>query len=323
MISFLGKMNNFGSEKSSKQIPVHILRVIFVSLCVILGMILFAFMGNSHEPALYGPSILSWLARQWLDPGSKSGHGWLVPMVSLTIVWLKRRELAAVKQGTDSRALPVIVIALILYWAGYRSQQPRFGVICLISLLWGIPFYLWGIGVAKILIFPCSYLIFAVPMGFLTSFTFPLRLLSCATSVALLNGLGIAAIRSGTAILSEGPDGFALDIADPCSGLQSLIAMTALTAAYAYLTQKGLLKKWILFLAAVPLAMAGNIVRIVTIATAAKTFGGDIAMKIYHDYSGYIIFAAAIILMTALGALLNKDFRSTVKRWISETSNRT
>ena len=265
-------------------------------------------MGNSHEPAQYGPSILSWLVRQWMDPGSKSAHGWLIPIVSLAIVWFKRRELAAARRGIDHRALIIIIISLILYWAGYRSQQPRLGVICLISLSWAIPLYLWGNTVAKLLVFPCSYLVFIIPMSFLESFTFPLRLFSSITAVSILNGFGIATIREGTAILSKGPDGFALDVADPCSGLQYLIAMTALTAAYAYLTRKGLLKKWVLFFAAIPIAMAGNVTRIVTIAITAKAFGQDIGMKIYHDFSGYIVFTAAIILMTALGALLNKDF---------------
>lgn len=316
-------MNSSKSRETKDRTAVHISRTIFISLSVILGVSLFVFMGNSHEPALYGPSILSWLTRQWLDPGSKSGHGWLIPVVSFAIVWMKRRELAAAKRDIDSRALIIIAICLFLYWAGYRSQQPRLGVICLIGLLWAIPFYLWGGAVARLLVFPASYLIFAIPMSFLTAFTFPLRLFSSIISVSILNGLGIATIREGTAIRSAQAGGFALDVADPCSGLQSLIAMTALTAAYAYLTQKGLLKKWILFLAAIPLAMAGNVTRIITIAIVAKTSGLDIAMKIYHDYSGYIIFVSAIILMMTFGTLLNKGFRSIVKRWISETSNRT
>lgn len=302
-------MTDSQTEETSHR-PTHMLRAAVILVCVGLGAVLFLFMGNTHDPSFYGPSILSWLVRQWLEPGSKSGHGWLVPAVSLFIVWTKRKELAAAQREIDNRALIIIAFSLFLYWAGYRSQQPRFGVLCLIFLTWAIPLYLCGNAVARLLFFPCCYLLFAVPLGFLVSFTFPLRLFASAVSASLLNGLGIAAIRQGTAILSVPPGDFALDVADSCSGLRSLIAMSALTAAYAYLTQKGSLRKWILFLFAVPFAMAGNVARIVTIAIAAKAFGQDIAMKIYHDFSGYIVFITAVILMMAFGALLKKDFRN-------------
>ena len=95
-------------------------------------------------------------------------------------------------------------------------------------------------------------------------------------------------------------------MADPCSGLHSLLALTALTAAYAALTQKTLVRKVVLFVCAVPLAMAGNIARIVVICLAARAFGLEVAMKIYHDYSVYVLFIVAILLMTAVGALLNR-----------------
>lgn len=305
-----------GSERN--RVSSQLLKTSFISLTIILLVILFVFMGNTHDPANYGPSILSWLPKQWMASGGESGHCWFIPVVSLAIVWMKRRKLAAARKDTDSRALVIIIVSLVLYWAGCRSQQPRLGLICLIGLSWGIPFFLWGSAVAKILLFPCSYLFFAIPMAFLTAFTFPLRLFSTVVSVSILNGLNVATIREGTAIHCVAAGSFALDIAGPCSGLQSLIAMTALTAVYAYFTQKGIVKKWILFFSAVPLAMAGNVARIVTIALVSRALGLDIAMKIYHDYSGYIVFGTAIVLMTSFGALLNRDFSLIKERWISK-----
>ena len=273
-------------------------------VAVLLAGSLLFLLGNSHEPARYGPSIASWLVYQWTRPGSTSSHGWLVPLISLFVVWRRRRQLAAAGGQVDFRALLFIVPCLFLYWAGVRCQQPRLGVICLIGLCWAVPYYLFGSGVARLLVFPCSFLLFAVPLGFLSGLTFPLRLFSCSLSVTLLNGLGIEAFRQGTAILSAGANGFALDVADPCSGLHSLIAMTTLTAAYAALTQRGLWRKWVLFLSAVPLAITGNTVRIITISVVARVAGQELAMKVYHDFSGYIVFATAVVLMVLLGALL-------------------
>jgi exosortase len=143
---------------------------------------------------------------------------------------------------------------------------------------------------------------------------FPLRMLSAKMATGMLNAVGLFAMRHGSAIWvgpgGEGP----LDVADPCSGLRSLLAMTALTAVYAYFTQKTLLKKWLLFLFSIPLAVFGNIARIATIALMSQAVGRDIALGLYHDYSGYILFTASIILMIAIGALLNLNYGELYKK---------
>jgi exosortase len=202
-------------------------------------------------------------------------------------------------------------------------QQTRISLMSLVLLFWGIPFYLFGWQLAKKLIFPCSYLVFCIPLNFLDVIAFPLRILSSSLATGILNGLGIGAVRSGTAIYSTVAGGFEFDVADPCSGLRSLLAMTALTAVYAYFTQKTLLKQWILFIASIPLAVAGNIARIVTIAIMAEAFGGKFALTLYHDYSGYILFTAAISLMVVIGALLNLDAREVIAKWKSVLLRRT
>ena len=134
-------------------------------------------------------------------------------------------------------------------------------------------------------------------------------------TTGLLNGLGIMAEQDGTGIHSLAAGGFDFDVADPCSGLKSLLAMTALTAVYAFLTQKTILKQWILFLSAIPLAIIGNIARITTIAIVAEAFGAKIATDIYHDYSGYVVFSIAIGLMVFLGTLLNMNFKEKIALW--------
>ena len=76
------------------------------------------------------------------------------------------------------------------------------------------------------------------------------------------------------------------------------------------MTQRSWLKRGLLFAASIPLAIAGNISRILVIALAAVAFGTRIAMGIYHDYSGYVLFATAIVLLMALQGALN--------RWLPE-----
>jgi exosortase len=136
-------------------------------------------------------------------------------------------------------------------------------------------------------------------MNFFDSFSFQLRILATAISAGLLNGAGIEVVRSGSSIHAANGS-FALEVADPCSGIRSLLAMTALTAAYAYFISGSLWKRLILFSSAIPLAIVGNIVRVMSIAVVARFAGQEKAMHYYHDYSGYVIFAVAVILLMSL-----------------------
>ncbi len=130
-----------------------------------------------------------------------------------------------------------------------------------------------------------------------------------------MRGFENPAIRNGTAIYSAAGGGFNFDVADPCSGLRSLVVMTALTAPYAYFTQKTTFKIWALFLLSIPLAMLANTTRIVTIALVAQAFGQDRAMALYHDYSGYLVFVVATLLMVSAGAMLNINYKEMLIKW--------
>lgn len=267
---------------------------------------LFAVEGNNEESLTQGRAALDWLLVRWNYEGADMSHGWLIPLVSLYLVWWRRAELAAAPKRLNGAGLVVVVAALLLYLAGLRIQQTRVVLAACIALLWGIPFFLWGWAVARRLLFPCGYLVFCIPMTFLDSLTFPLRLVSSSVSVALLNGLGIPVSRMGTAIHVHAGGGLALDVAHPCSGLRYLVAMVALTTAYAYFTQRTTPKRVILSVAAIPLAMAGNIARITLIAIVGIVFGEEFAVGFYHDYSGYVVFAVATVLMLGLGSVLNR-----------------
>jgi exosortase len=284
-----------------------------LALLLALVVLLFHVWGNTYaglDAQQSTRSIFVWLTQRWNDSalsfGGNYSHGWLVPLVSLWLVWHRRRDLRAMPRASHGAGLAVIAAALALHWVGARGELPQLSVVAFIGLLWGVPFYLFGRPTARILFFPCAYLLFAVPVGFLDNLTFPLRMLATVISGGLLNGFGIPVVRIGTALHSTLGHGFSLDVADPCSGIRSLAAMMAVTAAYAYVTQPTLGRKWVLFLSAIPLAVIGNIGRILAIGIVAALFGMEAAMGLYHDYSGYVLYAFAIGSMLLVDHLLNR-----------------
>jgi hypothetical protein len=61
-----------------------------------------------------------------------------------------------------------------------------------------------------------------------------------------------------------------------------------------------------LFAASVPIVVLANVLRIVAIAAVGHWFGHERAMQIYHDYSGYLVFGFAVLIMVAAGDLINR-----------------
>ncbi|MEI6149131.1 MAG: exosortase/archaeosortase family protein [bacterium] len=287
--------------------PVDPVATVFLILIAGWLLALFHWYGNTTDVRLFSPSVFRWMVMRWSDSTFTMGeysHGGLIPLVSGWALWIKRKEISSAPKETFWPAAALVAFGLVLHWIGARAQQPRLSLAAFVVILWAIPCFLYGRGVGHLLLFPCGYLVFCIPMNFFDSFSFQLRILATAISTGMLNGVGIAVIQSGSAIRAVN-GAFALEVADPCSGIRSLLAMTALTAAFAFFIRGGILKKLILFASAIPLAIAGNIVRVMSIACVARFAGQEKAMDYYHDYSGYVIFAVAVILMLALEKMLS------------------
>ena len=248
--------------------------------------------------------------------------GWYVPLFSLYILWTERdalvKSVGSPSLGGLLASLPFLALALL----GTRGLQLRFEQLGFIGLCVTIPWTFFGARVAKKCLFPAAYLLFTIPVSsFLDFFTIHLRLLASSTALGVLKGFGIDVVQKGTAIISQGAHPFQIDVAEPCSGLRSFFALTALTAAYAWFSQPTWLRRALLFACAAPIAVLGNVVRVLTICLVAAYANPDFALGFYHDYSGYIVFIVAIIAMVAVGELIGKVRRwegGKVRRWEGE-----
>ncbi|MFZ4387861.1 MAG: exosortase/archaeosortase family protein, partial [Chthoniobacterales bacterium] len=144
-------------------------------------------------------------------------------------------------------------------------------------------------------------------------------------------------LQQGTAIVSA-PDfaaglaagqRFAVDVANPCSGIRSLFALMMVGALFAHFTLKGAWRKWILFLCTPPLAVMGNLARILMLTIGTVAFGSDFALgknplehpSWFHMTAGYLVFIVALCGMMGIGSLLNRDWKSIFGRWIGSSSH--
>ena len=241
-------------------------------------------------------------------PQEDMSFGWYVPLFSLYVVWTERKKILGSLGAPSWAGLLAALPFLALGFLGVRGVQLRFEIVAFVGLLITVPWAFFGKDTAKAILFPALFLLFCIPLAtFLDVVTVHLRLLASSTAFAVARGVGADIVQQGT-MVGAADGSFSIDVADPCSGLRSLFALMALTAGYAYFTQPTWLRRGILFAASVPIAILGNVMRILTIVLVANFASSDFATGFYHDYSGFVVFAVAILLMVATGEGITKIF---------------
>jgi exosortase len=132
-------------------------------------------------------------------------------------------------------------------------------------------------------------------------------------------------VRQGNTItILSGSGESSMDIAEGCSGIRSLMALTMIAAVFAHYTQKSLWKKAVLFGSSLPLAIIGNFGRIFTILVIAQMGFADFAMKTFHDWAGLLFFfPIALSGLYLIDYLLNIRERRKRKKKVSVSRKNT
>lgn len=253
--------------------------------------------------ALYVPTYVSLNAGAWNQEAQ--AHG---PIVLLVVLWLFWRNRQAFREAPAADALPaagiaLIVCGLLLYTVGRSQSLIFFEVGSHLPLLVGLLLYLQGRAVALKFWFPLLFLLFMVPLpGFIIDgITGPLKEKVSALTATLLWGAGYPVGRTGV-MLTVGQ--YQLLVADACSGLNSMISLSAMGLLYTYLVSAG--RGWrsaLLLLSILPIAFAANLVRVIALVLVTYHFG-DAAGKGFHDSAGMFLYVCALLLIFGFDALL-------------------
>jgi exosortase len=264
---------------------------------------LFCFFGNSLLGYIQSPSLFQGMYQCYnnSNPSSDDGHGNFIPFLVMGLFWWKRRELLAVPLKIWWPGLLLLVFAMLLHVVSYVLQQPRPSILAFFVGIYGLMGLVWGRGWLQRCFFPFFLFAFSIPLGGQVVFmTFPLRLFTCQLVEIVSHWiLGIDVIRIGTQLLD--PLGtYQYDVAPACSGIRSLIAIFLIATIYGFLMFRSPWKRLLLMASALPLAILGNLVRMLCIIMAAE-LGGQAMGNYVHESS---IFSLVPYLPVIVGLLV-------------------
>jgi len=243
------------------------------------------------------------LYRRFIEPDSYYSHGFLIPFISLYLVWRKRQILKNLRLAPLNWGIFVLLSGLFLH-VSCTALKLNFGsYLSIIVTLIGLILYLGGKKLLKELIFPIGFLLFMMPLPavVIIGISFKMKILAAHIATVLVKAMGLNVVRQGSTVYL--PEGF-LVIGDPCSGLRSLISFFALGVLFTQFCQATKLKKIILVIMTLPMALVSNVIRIMALIIVAYIYGEKTALGFFHDFMGMMVFVLGFIGFILVAKLL-------------------
>lgn len=257
---------------------------------------------------LYAP-IVAGMVKEWSEFPSLS-HGFAVPLISAYLLWRRRDLLAEAPIEGSTIGLPVIVVALAMLVIGSLGGEPFVARLSLPLALFGIVVFLMGGRVARYAWVPIAYLAFMIPLPYLTlkALMYQSRLFDAGLTATALGWLGVPVLRDG--VMLHLPN-MTLEVADDCSSVPAIAALLALGAAYAQMQARPTWIRATLTLAAAPLGLLSNIIRLILTSLGAYYLGPIALNNTIHKFNGTSVFLLTVVLLVLLDVLLARLTRRT------------
>ncbi len=232
-------------------------------------------------------------------------HGFLIPIVSLYLVYERRKNLSVLSPSSHWGGFGLIILGILFLFLGNLATEyftMRFSLIIVIA---GIILLLLGKDFYKILLFPLIFLIFMIPLPsiLIDRITFPMQVFASKMAASALYLISLPVLRVGNIIqLSNNY----LEVSEGCSGIRSLISLLALSVVFAYFSQKDTWKRILLVVSTFPIAIIANATRVTGTGVLAHYYGDSVAQGFFHGFSGLILFVVAFVCLFMVGALLSR-----------------
>jgi exosortase D (VPLPA-CTERM-specific) len=241
----------------------------------------------------------------WINTEEYS-HGFFIPVISVYLLWIRRKELKFVGKFTDSiPGLIIVILGLSLFVLGGLATLKtieQYAFIITVTGMFTVAFGLPGLRVGAV---PLLFLIFMVPFPsfILNNLSSKLQLISSWLGVEFIRACDIMVYLEGN-VIDLGS--YKLQVVDACSGLRYLFPLASLSFLCAYLFKGPFWQKTLIFLSSAPLTIFMNSFRIGVIGIMVDNWGTEMAEGFLHDFEGWIIFLLCMAMLFILMWLFSR-----------------
>lgn len=242
--------------------------------------------------------LLTW--RDWADMAdlwwnvSTYNHILFVPAIVGWLIWIRRGELARIDPSGWWPGLVFLGAALLVWLLGSLADVNLISQLGAVAAVQASVLALLGLRAGWALMFPLAYAVFLVPFG--DELVPALQTLTARMTIALTLWSGVPAAVDGVFI--DTPAGL-FEVAEACSGVQFLIAMSALATLIAHTCFTSHRRRAVFLVVALALPVLANGVRAWGTIYLAQYFGIAFAAGFDHIVYGWIFFALVIVVLLA------------------------
>jgi len=253
--------------------------------------------------AAYVPTVMGLINGPWQT--EQEGHGPLIIAASLWLVWQSREKLKVVEiSPAPIMGWTILLLGLLLMFLARTQDVLPAEAFSIIPVITGCVLLSAGWPTLWILAFPIGFLIFAVPVPdwIIDGATVPLKVFISDSVTRILYAAGFPIAQNGVMIMIGS---YQLLVKDACSGMNSIFALSAIGVFYAYAFRwQEKVRSVILLLSIIPITIAANFIRVITLVLIAYYGGPDMLEGTVHDLTGIGLFVVAVILLFLLDSIL-------------------
>jgi len=239
-------------------------------------------------------------------------HIALIPLVSIYLIFQKRKEIFAKQNYSFFRGILLLSIGVILYLVGriigIQLEKNDYASLIMLSVVIftnGAFILFYGLQAFRAALFPLLFLIFVIPIPavLMDHIIYFLQVGSTEFTNLLFMISGVPFVRDGFAFNLPN---VSIEVAKQCSGIRSGLALfiTALLAGHLFL--KSNWRKFILVLCSIPIAMFKNGIRIVTLSLLGNYVDPRILSSSLHKDGGIPFFILGLLVLAPILFFLRK-----------------
>lgn len=254
-------------------------------------------------------SILTSLWGSWFDPNAYMEHGILVLPAAGYMVWTKRERLVRVPVRPSLWGIPLLLWGAAQATLGMAAHWTWISRTAFLVSLAGCIVTLYGFPMVRELAYPLATLILMItpPTFFFERLTLNLQLLASRFGESCLELMGYSVLREGNILELVGTK---LSVEEACSGIRSLLAILFMCVLYNYFFVRGNFMRATLLVMAVPIAILGNVGRIIATGVASQ-HNQELIHGAAHEAFGYVS-----VVVAGIGCvLLHRVIMSIQKVW--------